>query len=53
MPSISFAPGDHYHCNEALVERLGELEKALSRSESYMMRVESACILHGDSKDVQ
>lgn len=33
-PSVTLAPGDHYHCNEGLIESLGELKSALGRAES-------------------
>ncbi len=48
-PSFSLAPGSHYHCSEELNRRLGELDKAITRSESYLKNVESVCKQHGDS----
>ncbi len=50
-PSVSFAPGSHYHCSEVLMEQVGELTVALEDSRSYLKRVESACGLLGNSKD--
>lgn len=51
--SFTFAPGDQYHCNEALVQSLGELQKAVVKAEVSCRLAESVSPLSGDSKDVQ
>ncbi len=56
-PSFSLAPGSHYHCEQAMLERqeklssrMGEFEGALLRSENYLKNVESLCRQTGGSK---